>query len=115
MRKHLRFILLAILAAMPFVWWHGSVKPLPFDSKQWVSGDAKLRYRMKDALIGKYQAGGLASRDTLDAELGPDDDRASDPTHRYFRLLSPVIANPWYVRVRMSEEGKIIQFLVSAD
>jgi hypothetical protein len=79
-----------------------------------MSGDPKIRFRMKDALIAKYAAGQLPTRDEVDRLLGHDDDRADAPQHRYFRLME-WYGNPWYLRIRFDERGKVIDFAAHPD
>lgn len=109
-------LILATLMLLPFVaiaGWNFYTRPLAFDSPRWRSGDGIVRYRMRDALRAKYDAGDLATLDAVDKALGPGDD-SSDPSRiRYYRLKSPGLGFPWYVHVNFDETGKVFRFIVA--
>ena len=101
-----------IVAAM--IGFRLMTRPLPFDSIGWRSGDAKIRFRMKDSLVAKQQSGEIATRDVVDQVLGPDDEPGNDLSYRYFRITE-WYGNPWYLRVRFDGQGKVEQFIVAPD
>jgi hypothetical protein len=108
-------VVVALLLIAAVVGWHSYSSPLPFNSARWRSGGPVLRYRMKDALRAKYASGELATRKAVDEALGPDDEPGETPQYRYFRLRSPWIHNPWYVRIAFDDHGNVFRFLVSVD
>jgi hypothetical protein len=114
-RKRPLIVLLAVvlLPALTIAAWRYYSRPLPFDSVRWRSGDAIVRYRMKDALRQEYAAGRLATREAVDEVLGPDDDREELPQVRSFTLRSPGMGFPWYVRIVFDEKGKVLSFIVA--
>ena len=89
-------------------------RPIPFDGNAWRSGDAKMRFRMKDSLLAKHAAGGLATRADVDSVLGSDDDPTDAPEYRYFRLKE-WYGNPWYLRVTFDADGQVTRFIVAPD
>jgi hypothetical protein len=114
-RKRPLLILLAVVL-VPVVTaaaWRYHTRALPFDSARWRSGDAVVRYRMKEALRAKYDAGELGTRDAVDAALGPDDDREDSTQFRQFLLKSPGLGFPWYVHVGFDDSGKVTRFIVT--
>ena len=112
------FILPAVLLvpALAVAAWRYHTRPLPFDSARWRSGDAVLRYRMKDSLRAKYDAGRFSTRDAIDAALGPDDDREDDPRKREFRLREPgITGSPWYLFITFDEQGNVERFMINVS
>lgn len=94
---------------------YSRTRPTTFTPAAWKSGDAKLRFRMKDSLLGAHASGAFPDRAAIDAALGPDDEPGiNDPGHRYFRLTE-WYGNPWYLRVQFSEQGKVQQLVVAPD
>jgi hypothetical protein len=89
-------------------------QPIPFDAATWREADAKLRFRMKDSLLAKRATGELATRDAVDAVLGPDDEHGEEPGYRYFRLKE-WYGNPWYLRITFDEAGRVTRFMVAVD
>ena len=87
---------------------------IPFESAAWRSGDAKLRFRMKDSLEAKYRAGELRTREEVDRVLGPDDDREKGAGNRNFGLMQ-WYGNPWYLRVWFDKEGRVIDLSAHAS
>ena len=69
---------------------------------------------MKESLVAKYQAGELPTREAVDQALGPDDNRTDAAEYRYFHLKN-WDENPWYLRIRFDENGKVIDFSAHPD
>jgi hypothetical protein len=111
MRKRPAVILvvIALLIATSVTIFRFRTRQIPFDAAAWRGGDTKLRFRMKDSLEAKYRAGELPTRDIVDGLLGPDDDRIDNPEVRDFSLME-WYGNPWYLRVRFDEQGKVNYF-----
>src|SRR4051812_34342091 len=90
-----RLLVLLAVAMSPFLLMGGlrwNARQIPFDPPHWRSGDRVLRYRMKDALRAKFDAGELSTRDGIDAALGPDDDRSvTDAEVRNYSLSTPYL------------------------
>ena len=100
-------VVIALLIVASVVVFRSRTRQIPFDSTAWRNGDAKLRFRMKDSLEAKYRAGEFPTRDIVDGLLGPDDDRADAPEVRDFGLME-WYGNPWYLRIRFDDQGKVI-------
>jgi hypothetical protein len=107
-RRVLVYALIAVVIAA-FAFWHLSTNVLPFDAVRWAGGSPRLRFRMKDSLVAKYQAGKFPTREIVDQVLGPDDDRSDGPEHRHFDLLE-WYGNPWYLRILFDDRGNVVAF-----
>jgi hypothetical protein len=81
---------------------------IPFDSSAWKSGDAFMRFRMKDDLVAKYQLGQLPTRAAVDDVLGPGDEDMGWPNRRF--NLKNWDHNPWYLRIRFADDGRVSDF-----
>lgn len=84
-------------------------RPLEFDSESWRSGDPRIRFRMKDALLAKHAEGKLPTREIVDRLLGPDDYGKNRSDYRYFRMQE-WYGNPWYMRIQFDEQGRVLIF-----
>ena len=104
-----------VVAALAIGLWR-RMRPVPFDAAAWRAGDAKLRFRMKDALLAERARGRgeLATRHAFDATLGPDDEHGDDPRYRSFRLRTWG-GNPWYLRVSFDRDGRVERFIIAPD
>ena len=112
-RTAIAIVVLALIAVAGLL--YSRTRPMTFTSAAWKLGDDKLRFRMKDSLLAAHASGAFPDRAALDGALGPDDEPGiNDPTYRYFRLTG-WNGNPWYLRVRFDEQGKVQQFVVNAD
>lgn len=101
------FIALLIIASV--MAFRSRTRQIPFDPIALRSGDAKLRFRMKDSLEAKYRAGELPTQEVVDRILGPNDEPMNAPEDRIFSLTE-WYGNPWYLRVRFDGQGKVIYF-----
>jgi hypothetical protein len=107
-------IIIALIIAASAMVFQFRTRQIPFDTAAWRSGDAKLRFRMKDSLEAKYRAGKLPTREVVDRLLGPDDNGMDTPEVRGFNLME-WDGNPWYLRVRLDEQGKVNDFRAQAS
>lgn len=111
-------VVVGIGCAVSLIWRHYNVT-LPFDSAQWRSGDRTLRYRMKDDLRRRVDAGEFATLQSVDEKLGPaeekyDGDVVNETHYRVYSMRSPA-GSPWYVHVRADKSGKVIMVLITAS
>jgi hypothetical protein len=113
-RSIVTFAVFALVIVAAVIAFRLKTRPIPFDSNAWRSGDAKVRFRMKDSLVAKHAAGALPTREVVDRVLGPDDDRADAPEYRRFRLME-WYGNPWYLRVRFDEQDNVVQLSAHPD
>ena len=111
-RYAIAIIVFAVIAVSGVL--YSRARPTAFTSAAWKSGDAKLRFRMKDSLLLVNSSGALPDRVAVDNALGPDDEPGIHPGYRYFRLTE-WYGNPWYLRVRFDDDGKVEQFIVAPD
>jgi hypothetical protein len=117
MRKRLLVLACVVVLGVVagFAWRHHS-RPIPFNSAVWRNGGPVIRYRMKDDLHARYEAGQLATRRAVDDALGPDDDSSPGSSdYRYFRLREPGIPNPWYLRISFDAKGNVERFMINPD
>jgi hypothetical protein len=78
------------------------IRPIPFDPARWRSGDARIRFRMKDSLVEKYAGGEFQTREQVDSSLGPADAGRNTDEYRRFQLKE-WYGNPWYLMVRFDD------------
>jgi hypothetical protein len=112
-RVAIAIAILAVFAVATLL--YSRTRPTMFAPAAWKSSDDKLRFRMKDSLLAAHASGAFPDRTAVDGALGPDDEPGvDDPSYRYFRLTE-WYGNPWYLRVRFDERGKVLQFIVAPD
>ena len=118
-------VLLCIFSDMPFFRFAffllllvGSIfafllktRQIPFDSTSWQGGDPSLRFRMKDSLVSKYEAGDLSTLEAVNRLLDPN----GGSRDNYDRIRLSAWDGPWYLRIDFDEQNNVTHFAVYPD
>ena len=95
----------AVLTLGGVIFWQQRIRRLPFDAGRWAQREEDVRFRMKDALIAKYRAGQIQTRNDLKLLLGPPDQDGDGRRWMYF--MKQWTHNPWYLLITFDESGNI--------